>query len=120
MNTEKGRESVRASCRKWWNENRAKKNTTNEGDAEGDPSGNEQTEEREASAEEPKDEEPKEMREIRQAANRANYQMRKARLEEMKKKLAEYEAKEKGMSHSDATTTASSNGGSDTEVSHIC
>jgi hypothetical protein len=55
--------------------------------------------------------------EIQRANRRKYYQMRKARLEEMKQKLAEYEAKEKGIALADASTSASSsNGGSDAEA----
>jgi hypothetical protein len=53
--------------------------------------------------------------ETKRANGRKYYQNRKARLEEMKRKLAEYEAKEKGITLDDASTTASSNGGSDGE-----
>jgi hypothetical protein len=59
--------------------------------------------------------EPEEI-EIQRANRRKYYQDRKACLEEMKRKLAEYEAKEKGLTLVDASTTASSNGGSDGEA----
>jgi hypothetical protein len=53
---------------------------------------------------------------IKRADRRKYYQKRKACLEEMKRRLAEYEAKEKGIPLVDASTTASSDGGSDAEA----